>query len=102
MTGQQGPIARSAARRPLRLAAGLWAVVGAVVWNGIYDLGISLGVSDYLAHAALYDAGRAPYIPLSDAMDETVMSAVRLATFWTALVLAAASGTVRLLGGARS
>jgi hypothetical protein len=85
-------------RRPVRLALMLWAVVAMIVWNGVYDVGISLGVRDYLMHAALHDAGRGPDLPMAEMMQQTVRQSMRLASFWTSLVLAAGLSTVWLLG----
>ena len=39
-----------------------------VVWNGLYDLRITLGVRDYLMKQALHDAGRGPAVTISEAM----------------------------------
>jgi ABC-type Fe3+ transport system permease subunit len=85
-------------RRPVQLALLLWAVVAIVVWNGVYDVGISLGVRDYLMHAALHDAGRGPDLPMAEMMQHAVRQSVKLASFWTSLVLAAGLSTVWLLG----
>lgn len=76
----------------------LWVGVAIVLWNGLYDLRISLGIREYLMHAALHEAGREPYLPMADIMRHTVSEAVKVATFWAVLVLAAGLGTVRLLG----
>lgn len=84
-------------RHPVRLAVILWVLVTVVVWNGVYDLGISLGIRDYLMHAALHDAGRGPDLPLAEMMQRAVRESVRLATFWASLVLAAGLGTVWVL-----
>ena len=39
-----------------------------VVWNGLYDLRITLGVRDYLMKQALHDAGRGPAVTIAEAM----------------------------------
>ena len=46
--------------RARRLAIALWIAMAVVVWNGLYDLRITLGVRDYLMKQALHDAGRGP------------------------------------------
>jgi uncharacterized membrane protein SpoIIM required for sporulation len=87
---------------PARTAVLLWIVVAVVVWNGLYDLRISLGVRDYLMHAALHDAGRGPELSMTETMRQTVVEAVKVATFWAAFVLAAGLATVLLLTPRRS
>ncbi len=86
------PIAR---RR--RIAVFLWVVLAVVIWNGLYDLRISLGVRDYLMQAALHEAGRGPSVSMSDMMRPTVREAVQIATLWASIVLAAGLGTVWML-----
>ena len=68
-----------------------------VVWNGLYDLRITLGVRDYLLKEALHEAGRGPAVVLADAMRATVKDAVLVASLWASIVLAAGIATVRLL-----
>jgi len=84
--------------RGQRIAVALWVVIAAVVWNGLYDLRITLGVRDYLLKIALHEAGRAPAaLTMSDAMHATVMDAVLVASLWASIILIAGLGTVRLL-----
>ena len=82
--------------RARRLAIALWLAMAVVVWNGLYDLRITLGVRDYLMKQALHDAGRGPQVTISDAMHETVRDAVRVASLWGVIILAAGLATVRL------
>jgi hypothetical protein len=82
--------------RARRLAVALWLAMAVVVWNGLYDLRITLGVRDYLMTQALHDAGRGPEVTISDAMRETVRDAVRVASLWGGIVLGAGLITVRL------
>jgi hypothetical protein len=82
--------------RARRLAIALWFAMAVVVWNGLYDLRITLGVRDYLMKQALHDAGRGPQVTISDAMHETVRDAVRVASLWGVIILAAGLVTVRL------
>jgi hypothetical protein len=84
--------------RARRLAIALWIAMAIVVWNGLYDLRITLGVRDYLMKQALHDAGRGPAVVVSDAMRDTVHDAVKVASLWAAIVLGAGLATVRLLG----
>jgi hypothetical protein len=89
MTG--GPRAR-------RIAIAIWVVMAIVVWNGLYDLRITLGVRDYLLKEALHQAGRGPAVVMAEAMRATVKDAVLIASLWAAIILVAGLGTVRLLG----
>ena len=83
--------------RRQRIAVVVWIAIAVVVWNGLYDLRITLGVRDYLMKAALHDAGRGPAVILSDAMHETVRDAALVASLWGTIILAAGLGTVRWL-----
>ena len=80
-----------------RLAIALWIAMAVVVWNGLYDLRITLGVRDYLMKQALHDAGRGPAVTIADAMHETVRDAVMVASLWAGIILAAGFVTIRLL-----
>ena len=82
--------------RARRLAIALWLVMAVVVWNGLYDLRITLGVREYLMKQALHDAGRGPEVTISDAMHETVRDAVQVASLWMAIIFAAGLVTIRL------
>ncbi|MGH9373138.1 MAG: hypothetical protein ACRD15_16580 [Vicinamibacterales bacterium] len=84
--------------RPARLAVAIWVLIAIVVWNGLYDLRITLGVRDYLLKAALHDAGRGPAVVMSDAMRDTVRDAVLVASLWGAIILIAGILTVRVVG----
>ena len=83
--------------RARRIAVAVWIVMAIVVWNGLYDLRITLGVRDYLMKQALHDAGRGPAVTLSAAMDETVRDAVKVASLWSGIILIAGLATIRLL-----
>ena len=83
--------------RARRLAIALWIARAVVVWNGLYDLRITLGVRDYLMKQALHDAGRGPAVTIAEAMAATRKDAVLVASLWAAILLAAGLGTIRLL-----
>ena len=87
--------------RARRWAVGLWIVMAVVVWNGLYDLRITLGVRDYLMQQALHDAGRGPAVTISDAMHETVRDAIKVATLWSLIILGAGLGSVTMVSRAR-
>jgi len=84
--------------RARRVALAVWIILAVVVWNGLYDLRITLGVRDYLLKQALHDLGRGPAVVLSDAMRDTVRDAVMVATLWASIVLGAGVWTVRRRG----
>lgn len=83
--------------RRRRIAVIVWVAIAVVVWNGLYDLRITLGVRDYLMKAALHDAGRGPAVVMSDAMRDTVRDAVLVASLWGTIILLAGLGTIRML-----
>ena len=87
--------------RRRRAAAAVWIGIAIVVWNGLYDLRISLGIRDYLLDLALYEAGRGPSVGMSEMMRHIVRDAVWVATLWASIVLAAGLWTVRLAGRGR-
>ena len=86
--------------RARRLAIALWIGMAVVVWNGLYDLRITLGVRDYLMKQALHDAGRGPTVTISDAMHETVRDAIKVATLWSLIILGAGLGSVTMVSRA--
>jgi len=88
--------------RTRRWAIGLWVVMAIVVWNGLYDLRITLGVRDHLMKQALHDAGRGPAVTISEDMAATVRDAVMVASLWAAIILGAGLGTVAMLSRPRS
>ena len=83
--------------RARRWAIGFWIVMAVVVWNGLYDLRITLGVRDHLMKQALHDAGRGPAVTIAEDMDATVKDAVLVATLWAGIILAAGLVTVVML-----
>ena len=89
--------------RARRWAFGFWIVMAVVVWNGLYDLRITLGVRDHLMKQALHEAGRGPAVTVAEDMDATVKDAVLVATLWAGIILAAGLVTVVMLTrGART
>lgn len=89
--------------RARRWAIGFWIVMAVVVWNGLYDLRITLGVRDHLMKQALHEAGRGPAVTVAEDMDATVKDAVLVATLWAGIILAAGLVTVVMLTrGART
>ncbi|MGH9373958.1 MAG: hypothetical protein ACRD15_20785 [Vicinamibacterales bacterium] len=83
--------------RPERIGMAVWVGIAVVVWNGLYDLRITLGVRDYLLKTALHEAGRGPAVVMSEAMHATVIDAILVASLWGTIILIAGLATVRML-----
>ena len=87
--------------RARRWAIGLWIVMAVVVWNGLYDLRITLGVRDHLMKQALHDAGRGPAVTIAEDMAATRKDAVLVASLWAGILLGAGLATVGVMIRAR-
>ena len=83
--------------RARRWAIALWLAMAVVVWNGLYDLRITLGVRDHLMKQALHDAGRGPAVTMAEDMAATVRDAVTVASLWAVIILGAGLATVAML-----
>jgi hypothetical protein len=88
--------------RARRWAIGFWIVMAVVVWNGLYDLRVTLGNRDYLMKQALHEAGRGPAVSMAEHADATVKDAVMVATLWAAIILGAGLATIVMLSRART
>jgi hypothetical protein len=86
------------ARRERRLAL-MWLAVGAVLWNGVYDMTLGEGIKEYLFRSVLHEAGRGPRVSLATVVDPFVFDAVWVATFWASLVTLAGLVTIRVMRG---
>lgn len=82
--------------RGQRLAVGVWLVVAVVAWNGIYDVLLARSTQTFLFRTAMHDAGLAPAVDLTAALDYAVLEATWLATLWAAILLLAGLVTIRL------
>jgi hypothetical protein len=91
--------------RPLdrrhRIAVGTWSVVAVVVWNGLYDLLLARSTQNYLFRTAMHDAGLAPAVDLTAALDYAVLEAIWLATLWAGILLLAGLMTIRFVAPQR-
>ena len=83
--------------RARRIALALWILMAVVVWNGLYDLRITLGIREFLLEHALHEAGRGPAVSMPEHLQETVRDAVMVASLWASLILTAGVWTVRSL-----
>lgn len=84
--------------RRSRIAALAWLAIAAVVWNVIYDLLMTRAVKEHLMRAAMHEAGRGPFVSLSEVMSASVYDAVWKSTLVAGLVFVAALLTIRYLG----
>ena len=80
-----------------RIAVTVWVLVALVVWNGLYDLLLARSTQNYLFRTAMHDAGVAPPVDLTAALDYAVLEAVWLSTLWAGLLLLLGLITIRLL-----
>jgi hypothetical protein len=81
-----------------RIAVTVWVLVALVVWNGLYDLLLARSTQNYLFRTAMHDAGIAPAVDLTAALDYAVLEAVWLSTLWAGILLLLGLLTIRLLG----
>jgi hypothetical protein len=84
-----------------RLAVGVWLLVAVVVWNGLYDLLLARSTQNYLFRTAMHDAGVAPAVDLTAALDYAVLEAVWLSTLWAGGLLLAGLVTIRYTASPR-
>jgi hypothetical protein len=87
--------------RGQRIAVVLWLIVAVVVWNGLYDVLLARSTQNYLFRTAMHDAGFAPAVDLTAALDYAVTEAVWLSTLWAGILLVAGLVTIRLSGPRR-
>jgi hypothetical protein len=80
-----------------RMATTVWVLVAIVVWNGLYDLLLARSTQNYLFRTAMHDAGVAPAVDLTAALDYAVLEAVWLSTLWAGVLLLLGLVTIRLV-----
>jgi hypothetical protein len=85
-----------------RIAVALWLLVALVTWNGLYDLLLARSTQNYLFRTAMHDAGLAPAVDLTAALDYGVLEAVWLSTLWAGVLLVAGLLTIRFGAARRS
>jgi len=78
-----------------RIIVFVWIVLSFALWNAIFEMLVVQGVKQYLFRAALHDAGRVPFVAISDIMDPAIYRATWVATIWTSIILLAAMLTLR-------
>jgi hypothetical protein len=80
-----------------RIAVTVWILVALVVWNGLYDLLLARSTQNYLFRTAMHQAGVAPAVDLTAALDHAVLEAVWLSTLWAGILLLLGLLTIRFL-----
>lgn len=71
-----------------------WGVLGAALWNAVFEMMVVRGVKNYLLRAELATAGLAPVTAIRDVMDPAIRHAAGVASIWTCLVWLAAALTI--------
>jgi hypothetical protein len=79
-----------------RLLAGLWLLVGAAVWNGMFDLYVSRGAREYLQREAEFELGRGPEPSMMTVMANARRDGTSGATLWAVFVTGAGWATIAM------
>ena len=77
-----------------RIVAALWLLLGAVVWNGFYDLHVSRGAREYGQLRADHEAGRGPDPDLQQVMTRAKRAGVEASTVWAGLIVLSGWATI--------
>lgn len=80
-----------------RLLAGLWLVVGIVLWNGVYDMMLGEAIKEYLFRSTLHETGQAPHVTIATVLDPGIQRALMAATLWALAVVLCGLFTIRVL-----
>ena len=75
----------------------LWLAVSVVLWNGVYDMTLGVGIKEYLFRSTLHEAGRGPRVAIAQVLDPFVFDALWVSTFWASLVMLAGLLTIRAM-----
>ena len=86
----------------LRALAGLWLLVGLVIWNAFFDLYIARGAQQYLQAKAEYDLGLGPPVEIDGMMARTRRHGALMSTLWATLVVGAGWATIGIARRAAS
>ena len=78
----------------LRALAGLWVLVGIVIWNAFFDLYIARGAQQYLQAKAEYDLGLGPPVDMGIMMQGTRRRGLVMSTLWAGLVVGGGLATI--------
>lgn len=74
----------------------VWLGLGALVWNGVFDLWMTSETRQYLLREAMFELGRGAQPVLTVAMAEAARGGAIRATLWTCAIVSAGLLTLRL------
>ena len=77
-----------------RVAALLWIILGAALWNGVFDLYVSRGAREYLQKQAEFELHRAPEPSMTAVMNNAKRDGVVAASLWAILIAGSGLATV--------
>jgi hypothetical protein len=77
-----------------RTALVLWFVLGAALWNGIFDLYVTRGAHEYLQRQAEFLLHRGPEPTMAGVMARAKHDGAETATIWAVLIVGAGWTTV--------
>ena len=80
-----------------RALAGVWLVVGVVVWNAFFDLYIARGAQQYLQAKAEYDLGVGPAVNMAVKMRAVRRHGTLMSTVWAGAVVMCGLATIWLM-----
>lgn len=81
-----------------RAVAILWLVVGALLWNGVFDLYVSRGVREYLQLRAEADHAARPEPSMADVMSRATRMGAVAASLWAGAIVACGWLTIAVTG----
>jgi hypothetical protein len=77
-----------------RTAVLLWVLLGAALWNGVFDLYISRGAREYLQRQAEFELHRGPEPSMAGVMAKAKHDGAVAASLWAAAVVACGLVTI--------
>lgn len=81
-----------------RAVAILWLVVGALLWNAVFDLYVSRGVREYLQLRAEAEHVDRPAPSMADVMTRATRTGVVAASLWAVVIVAGGWLTIAVAG----
>lgn len=78
----------------MRALAGLWLIIGVVVWNGFFDLYVSRGAREYGQKQAEFELGLGARPSMTRVMGDAQRDGVVAATLWALGVTVAGLATM--------
>jgi hypothetical protein len=77
-----------------RVLAGLWLVIGLVIFNAFFDLYVSRGAREYLQKRAEYELRGGPEPQMETVMAQSNHDAWIMSSVWAGMVVVAGLATV--------